>query len=243
LLYPSEALQALEKERQQLNELLASSQSKDRSTSESNEELLARLQASLKKKEEEYYQLHREAAADSGPAFRYREVEPEDFTLSIEEILALDDRQLNMIAPMNCYAAYLDKESNERDRRRIERRRQKGFREIASDRTSRRYGDVASTALLNPEQINAEEGAAIAANLAKRLREEGEDPDAPPAERAASRRQMKGPRREEGDHLGRGGRGVGRGEHFRGRGGVRGGFRGPHRGGGDRGRGGFRGGR
>ncbi|AYU82908.1 hypothetical protein, conserved [Leishmania donovani] len=183
LLYPSEALQQLEKEQQQLNDLIASTTGK----SETDAELMERLQASLKQKEEEYYQLHRDVGAtSSGGAgagvsggFRYREVPAEDFTLSVEEILALDDRQLNMIAPMNCYAAYLDKDSNERDRRRIERRRQKGFRQVDSDRTSRRYGNVKSTSLLNPEQINDEEGKAIAANLSKRLREEGEDPDAP----------------------------------------------------------------
>ncbi|CAG9582459.1 conserved hypothetical protein [Leishmania major strain Friedlin] len=183
LLYPSEALQQLEKERQQLNDLIASSTGK----SETDAELMERLQASLKQKEEEYYQLHRNAGATASDGagagvsggFRYREVPAEDFTLSVEEILALDDRQLNMIAPMNCYAAYLDKDSNERDRRCIERRRQKGFRQVDSDRTSRRYGNVKSTSLLNPEQINDEEGKAIAANLSKRLREEGEDPDAP----------------------------------------------------------------
>ncbi|GET92615.1 KRI1-like family/KRI1-like family C-terminal, putative [Leishmania tarentolae] len=183
LLYPSEALQHLEKERQQLNDLIASSNGK----SETDAELMERLQASLKQKEEEYYQLHRNANAASSDGagacisggFRYREVPAEDFTLSIEEILALDDRQLNIIAPMNCYASYLDKESNERDRRRIERRRQKGFRQVDSDRTSRRYGNVKNTALLNPEQINDEEGTAIAENLSKRLRDDGEDPDAP----------------------------------------------------------------
>ena len=239
LLYPSEALQALEKERQQLNDLLASAQ--QQTNGESNEELLARLQASLKKKEEEYYELHRDATADGaggGPAFRYREVEPEDFTLSVEEILALDDRQLNMIAPMNCYAAYLDKDSNERDRRRIERRRQRGFREVASDRTSRRYGDVGNTVLLNPEQISEEEGAAIAERLAKRLRDDGEDPEAP-LETPSSRpqRPFRGPRREEDPN-----RGCGRGRGgFRGGGG--GGFRGGRGRGGDGGRGGFRGGR
>ncbi|TPP46436.1 KRI1-like C-terminal family protein [Leishmania donovani] len=168
--------------------LAAKAKKKGKSTeSETDAELMERLQASLKQKEEEYYQLHRDVGAtSSGGAgagvsggFRYREVPAEDFTLSVEEILALDDRQLNMIAPMNCYAAYLDKDSNERDRRRIERRRQKGFRQVDSDRTSRRYGNVKSTSLLNPEQINDEEGKAIAANLSKRLREEGEDPDAP----------------------------------------------------------------
>ncbi|KAH8614015.1 putative KRI1 like family KRI1 like family C terminal [Trypanosoma vivax] len=124
------------------------------------EEVLPQLQATLKAKEEEYFQLHHESTLHGGAIktrFKYREVAPEDFTLSVEEILAKDDRQLNMLVPMNCYAAYLSPADNMRDRMRVERRRRKGFREIDSSRGSRRYGKVAKTSLVDMN-MKEEEG-------------------------------------------------------------------------------------
>lgn len=175
LLYPSASIQQLEnasfQKRQELEGLLGDNNEKNKS-GPSNEEVLEKLKRELKEKEEAYLNLHHEVG--SSMPFRYREVPPEDFTLSVEEILARDDRQLNMIAPMNCYAAYLDKASNERDRRRIENRRRRGFREIGSERGSRRYGDVAKTAILD-ESISEKEGMEIAERLKKRLEEEMKD--------------------------------------------------------------------
>lgn len=193
LLYPSASLKHLEDEafqrRQELEALIADKQSGE---DEDKEAVLARLKAELKQKEEEYYRLHHESTLDGGEIktrFRYREVPVEDFTLSIEDILARDDRQLNMIAPMNCYAAYLDKAANERDRRRIERRRLKGFREVDPTRSSRRYGEVSKTVVLDPT-MNEEEGLQVAERLRKRLREEGaedgEVADAPSHQRTAT---------------------------------------------------------
>lgn len=138
----------------------------------SENEVLEKLQKGLKEKEDAYYRLHQENATTL--PFRYREVPPESFSLSVEEILARDDRQLNMIAPMNCYAAYLDKGSNERDRRRIENRRRRGFRELESTRRSRRYGEVRKTAILD-ESITEEDGRKIAERLRSRLQGEGKE--------------------------------------------------------------------
>lgn len=131
--------------------------------------VIKKLQDELTKKEDAYYRLHQES--DSAFPFKYKEVPAEDFGLSIEEILARDDRQLNMIAPLKCYAAYLDKAANERDRRRIENRRRKGFRELESYRRSRRYGQVENTVLLD-QNMREEEGKKIAERLRSRLEDE-----------------------------------------------------------------------
>lgn len=131
--------------------------------------VIEKLQDELKKKEDAYYRLHQES--DSALPFKYREVPAENFGLSIEEILSRDDRQLNMIAPLKCYAAYLDKAANERDRRRIENRRRKGFRELESYRRSRRYGQVEKTALLD-QNMREEEGMKVAERLRVRLEDE-----------------------------------------------------------------------
>lgn len=242
LLYPSKALRHLEEEtfrkKQQLDHLLAATSPGKKETDSNNQKLIEKLHADLKQKEEEYYKLHHEdtiAGGEIKTRFRYRSVPAEDFTLSVEEILARDDRQLNMIAPMNCYAAYLDRDSNLRDRRRIENRCRKGFREVDSERTSRRYKNVARTAIFD-DNMTEEEGIALAKQIRKRLREDGEpsgpveDVDAEVAQiRAVESSQLRHPPSER--------RGSGRGGHFRpenpgrrhhdsrGRGGM-GGFRG-----------------
>ncbi|CCW71929.1 unnamed protein product [Phytomonas sp. Hart1] len=146
-----------------------------------NEALLSRLKDELQQKEDEYNKLHYDAKIAGGEVatrFRYREVPAEDFTLSVEEILCRDDRQLNMLAPMNCYAAYLDKRSNERDRGRIERRRRKGIREIDPSRPSRHYHDVSRTIVLNPN-MSEDEGMKVVERLRKRLREDEDENNDP----------------------------------------------------------------
>lgn len=155
-------------------EVKATNDDSDADTAEDTDAKLAQLRQELKTKEEDYMRLHYEDTLDGGSVktrFRYRSVAPEDFTLSVEDILALDDRQLNMIAPMNCYAAYLDRASNARDARAIARRRSHGMRLVDSERHSRRYGDVAATAVLRAD-MTPEEGEAVARRLHKRLREE-----------------------------------------------------------------------
>lgn len=189
-LYSSSSLQQFEDfasaKRKEIESLMNSSTSNEEKANKAA--LLEKLQKELKEKEEEYLQLHQTSSA-----FKYRKVNPEDFTLSLEEILTLDDRQLNMIAPMNCYAAYLDKNSNQRDRRMIESRRKRGFRQISSDRRSRRYGDVSKTAVLDVENMTEEEGLAIAARLQQRLKEEnGSDkPSLPKSRKANSAKERK----------------------------------------------------
>lgn len=182
LLYPSSTLTRMEGEKDQIekegrkyegdmNYSRATDKNRDghQESSPSGEEVLEKLQKELKEKEDAYYRLHQESGTTL--PFRYREVPSEDFCLSVEEILARDDRQLNMIAPMNCYAAYLDKASNERDRRRIENRWRRGFREMDSSRRSRRYGEVGKTAVLD-ENMTEEDAKEIAERLRQRLENE-----------------------------------------------------------------------
>ncbi|RNF11289.1 protein KRI1 [Trypanosoma conorhini] len=170
LLYPSAVLQAAEADRspgggrrERIEHMLQQQKqgtAGEQGASGKTGETLQRLQAELEKKETEYWQLHHDATLDGGAIktrFKYRQVAPEDFTLSVEEILARDDRQLNMLVPMSCYAAYLREDANRRDRLKVERRRQRGFREVAPTRSSRRYGDVAKTALVDVD-MPAEEG-------------------------------------------------------------------------------------
>ncbi|RNF00630.1 protein KRI1 [Trypanosoma rangeli] len=168
LLYPSAVMQAAEAAslgngRREHIEHMIQQQKQESAVGQGGggkaEEALQRLQAELEKKEKEYWQLHHDATLDGGAIktrFKYRQVAPEDFTLSVEEILSRDDRQLNMLVPMSCYAAYLREDANRRDRMKVERRRQRGFREVAPTRSSRRYGDVAKTALVDANMTEEE---------------------------------------------------------------------------------------
>ncbi|CCW64873.1 unnamed protein product [Phytomonas sp. EM1] len=214
---------------------------KNENAEDENEALLSRLKQELSQKEEEYNKLHYDstiAGGDVETRFHYREVPAEDFTLSIEEILCRDDRQLNMLAPMNCYAAYLDKKSNERDRRKIERRRQKGFREIDPNRTSRHYGDVSRTIVLDPN-LSEEEGMKVAEQLRKRLRD---DDGGLPDDEGPRGRGGRGERTPPVGRAGGRGRGAGAPNPNHGASNYHGGNRKPNsydRGRGGRGRGGF----
>ncbi|KEG11530.1 protein KRI1 [Trypanosoma grayi] len=156
LLYPSAAIRAAESasfegRREQLEHMIQQQQQRKDGDGD-NSGTLEQLQAELAQKEQEYWQLHHDSTLGGGTLktrFKYREVAPEDFTLSVEEILSRDDRQLNMLVPMSCYAAYLGTEANRRDRMKTQRRRQQGFREVEPTRSSRRYGDVSKTALVD----------------------------------------------------------------------------------------------
>lgn len=140
------------------------------------------LKQNLQSKVDEYYKLHfHKITGDIRTRFRYREVNPESFGITDMDVLTKDDRQLNMLAPLNCYAAYLGRNENTRDRYKALHRRNT-LREIGSERKSRRYGDVAKTAILDAA-ISEEEGQKIAQKIhenTKRLREE-KDLDKPPA--------------------------------------------------------------
>lgn len=159
MLYPDEAIRALE-------ESAPVSVVKTKAVSAED------LEKELDQKVEEYWKLHyHKVAGDVRTRYRYREVNPESFGLSEVDVLTKDDRQLNMLAPMNCYATYLGKNENTRDRYKALHRRNH-LREVSSDRKSRRYGEVNKTALLDPS-ISQEEGERIAAQIresTKRLR-------------------------------------------------------------------------
>ncbi|EKF32269.1 hypothetical protein MOQ_003884 [Trypanosoma cruzi marinkellei] len=168
LLYPSVAMQAAETAsstgpREHIEHMIRENKKKKgekgHDADSKKEETLRQLQEDLERKEKEYWQLHHDSTLDQGAIktrFKYRQVAPEDFTLTVEEILSRDDRQLNMLVPMSCYAAYLQEEANRRDRLKIERKRQRGFREVDPTRSSRRYGDVSKTALVDVNMTEEE---------------------------------------------------------------------------------------
>ncbi|RNF13521.1 protein KRI1 [Trypanosoma cruzi] len=168
LLYPSVSLQAAETasfsgRREHIEHMIRENKKKKgekgHETDGKKEETLRQLREDLERKEKEYWQLHHDSTLDQGAIktrFKYRQVAPEDFTLTVEEILSRDDRQLNMLVPMSCYAAYLQEDANRRDRLKIERRRQRGFREVDPTRSSRRYGDVSKTALVDVNMTEEE---------------------------------------------------------------------------------------
>ncbi|KAH9597430.1 Kri1-like [Trypanosoma melophagium] len=214
LLYPSAAMRAAEEasfegRRTEIERMIQQQQQQQQQhgvnkDGDENAEVLQQLKAELQQKEQEYLQLHHESTLDGGALkarFKYRSVDPEDFTLSVEEILARDDRQLNMLVPMNCYAAYLTAEANRRDRIRAMGRRgwkrggngegnaegerfgnnknSGGVRVLDSGRRSRRYGDVQRTALVDPtmsEEAGREWAAAVQGGL-RRLRAKLDDND------------------------------------------------------------------
>lgn len=148
MLYPEQAIKELEH--------TAPRASVSANTQKSADEL----ERELEKKVDEYWRLHyHKLAGDVRTRFKYREVNQETFGLNDLDVLTKDDRQLNMIAPMNCYAAYLGKNENLRDRYKALHRRT-ALREISSDRGSRKYKDVQKTAIFD-EAVGEEEGQQI----------------------------------------------------------------------------------
>ena len=64
---------------------------------------------------EEYYNLDFEDLIGGGSVktrFKYRKVAPEDFGLTEEEILLLDDKQLNKLVSLKKYRPYIDTETS-----------------------------------------------------------------------------------------------------------------------------------
>lgn len=162
MLYPDEALRELEVMP------LPAAHNRDVKGGKTKEQL----EQELEQKVDEYWKLHyHKLAGDVRTRFRYRDVNPESFGLQDIDVLTKDDRQLNMIAPLNCYATYLGKNENTRDRYKAMHRRNT-LREVSSDRKSRRYGDVKKTTLFDADMPD-EEGQKIAAQIkesTKRLR-------------------------------------------------------------------------
>jgi protein KRI1 len=181
MLYPDEALRELE--------TIPSISSKPlKAAAKSKEEL----EAELDQKVDEYWKLHyHKVAGDVRTRFRYRDVNPETFGLDDMDVLTKDDRQLNMIAPLNCYATYLGKNENTRDRYKAVHRRN-SLREISSERKSRRYGDVKKTTIFDAAMPEAE-GQKMADEIKERTKRLRGDES---AEAASSEGAKKLPRRE-----------------------------------------------
>jgi protein KRI1 len=133
-------------------------------TFSTNRDVQNRLQRQLDSKLDEYWKLHHEDVLADGTRtrFRYRSVPAETFGLTSEDILTTDDRTLNMVAPMNCYAAYLTEEQNRRDRYKA-MHRASNMRFLNPNRKSRRY--KADTVAIDVEGLSEEQGEAMAEKL------------------------------------------------------------------------------
>jgi protein KRI1 len=118
------------------------------------------LQKQLDQKMDEYWKLHYSGTAGGmRTRFKYREVNPEHFGLDDEDIFMMDDRSLNMIAPLSSYATYLTKAQNTKDRFKAMHRR-KNLRMLPADRKSRRY--QRETVVFDVDKIDEQTGAEIA---------------------------------------------------------------------------------
>ena len=132
-----------------------------------------KLEEDLDKKVDEYWKLHyHKIAGDVRTRFRYRDVFAEHFGLSDVDVLTMDDRSLNMIAPLRSYAAYTVKQQNIKDRFRSLHRRG-NVRLLDADVRTRRYGKdtVAIDLKASPTPAAA---AASSAEAASGATEEGE---------------------------------------------------------------------
>lgn len=142
----------------------------DKKTFSSASDVKNRLKKQLDRKVDEYWKLHYEDVLADGTKtrFKYREVPAETFGLSDEAVLMTDDRTLNMIAPMNCYASYLTVEQNKKDRFRSMHRAE-NMRFLDPTRKTRRY--KSNTVTIDPDEID-EEQAKVIAEKARKIAEE-----------------------------------------------------------------------
>lgn len=128
---------------------------------------IRQLEEELEKKTDEYWRLHyHKIAGGVRTRFKYRPVNVEKFGMTDEDILSRDDRTLNMIAPMNCYASYLSEVDNKRDRFRAIHRKN-NMREINPERVSRKY--KTPTVVLDPADEQGKEKSQAIAEAAKRI--------------------------------------------------------------------------
>jgi protein KRI1 len=125
------------------------------------------LKRQLDQKIDEYYKLHHTGTAGGiRTRFKYRDVNPERFGLEMEDILSMDDRALNMIAPLSIYATYNTKAQNTKDRFKAMHRR-KNVRLLPAERKSRRYAK--DTVVFDPTAIDDTEGTQIARTIRKKI--------------------------------------------------------------------------
>jgi protein KRI1 len=158
MLYPAQAIRKMEED---------PSMSSPKQISDLTSNNLPALQAKLESKVDEYWKLHFHSVAGGvRTRFKYKSVNPETFGLTDFDVLGKDDRQLNMIAPLNCYAAYLGPDDNLRDRFKA-LSRVKNVRVLDPARSSRRYGKELSKTQVFDASFSEEE----ALKVSKRLRE------------------------------------------------------------------------
>jgi protein KRI1 len=125
--------------------LLSTSQASDTTTARAAKSML-----------EELYQLDYEDIVAGIPCrFKYKEVEPEGFGLTTEEILLAEDAELNGLVSLRRLSAYNNQELSQRDKQKIAKRR-KRLRLALRDRMA----SIADQSNSSSEHVDAEREAA-----------------------------------------------------------------------------------